>query len=218
MFDFLCYESSEKFIPKPSPISYIRIFHATPKLRKVDIYTNGHLISKNLSYRKYTPYLSVPSGQHNINIYPSGMKTNLLMYKNINLEENCIYTAASIGDTFGSELFIIPDPKIAKLEDTARVRFVHLSFDTPSADVILPGGNVLFKDIGYKCVSQYIPLSTGKYNFQVRTTEEYKILLTVPNTILKSGWNYTLFIIGSMEGKPGLQSFTLLDGNTYINL
>lgn len=217
MFDFLCYTSSESLIPKQGPISCIRILHASPTGRRVDVYSNGRLISKGLGYRKYTPYLNVPSGTHNINLYPAGHKTNLITYENITLEPGCIYTAIIAEYDDVVELVVVTDPMLASSEDMSRIRFVHLSPDLISMNVCTFGNNLISSGLNYKDVSDYVSLKPDKYTFQIKTADSEHIILTVPEITLKPGWNYTAYAVGFLNKKPGFNIFILLDGNTYIN-
>jgi hypothetical protein len=44
------------------------------------------------------------------------------------------------------------------------------------------------------------------------------IILTVPNTNLRAGNIYTVYIVGLANGSPGLQVLIPLDGSTYLKV
>jgi hypothetical protein len=65
--------------------SYIRLFHASPGAPAVDIYANGNLIVKNLSYKELSPYLPTSSGSYNVRVYPSGQTANPVINTNVTI-------------------------------------------------------------------------------------------------------------------------------------
>lgn len=215
MMDFLCYQPSDSYLPKPGPISFIRILNATSLYKRIDIYSNGYLIGKNLGCKKYTPYFTVPSGTHNINIYPAGKKANLITHKNIILESNSISTLVVSESSF-TELFLVPDLKVNKKENYSNVRFVNLSYESSPMDVSIIGQGPLSSNIGFHDITDYVLLPSGKYTLQFKLSEGEGHTITLPNTVLKDEWNYTIYTMGVPDKKPGFQVLILLDGNTYI--
>lgn len=196
--------------------SHVRILHASPKSPAVDIYLNENLIIRNLPYKKFTEYLPVLPGTYNIKIFPTGVTTNPVIDRNINVTPNSIITVAAIGLLPNIKLLPILDPKLPKQPGLVNVRFVHLSPNAPSVDITLPDGKILFEDVEYKEITDYLTVKPGLYTFQVKPTGEETIVLTVPNQRLQPNRFYTIYAIGLVNDEPSLQLLTALDGNSYI--
>ena len=63
-------DSQEAALP-----SHIRIFHADPNIPAVDILVNGQKVIKNISFKQFSPYLSLVQGKYRIDIVPVGNET-----------------------------------------------------------------------------------------------------------------------------------------------
>lgn len=196
--------------------SYIRILHASPNTPSVDIYANNMLFAKNVIYREFTPYISVPSGQYNITIFPSGKMSNPILIKKITIPDNSISTVAAVDYLGNLDLMIIPEPSQPIPSNKTMIRFVHLSPNTPSVDITLPNNTKLFEDVSYKEVTDYIPVPAGTYTLEAHPTGDDEVILYVPNIKLKLNRFYTVYAIGLIENKPPLQVLIPLDGNTYL--
>ena len=214
MLDFLCYQPSDSYLPKQVPPSYIRILHANSGVRKIDVYGNDRLMAKGLSYRKFTPYFTVPSGQFCINVLHKGTVVKL----DIDLKPGDIRTIAFIQDLplYDMELFEIVDPKVTNNPDMANIRFIHLSSDTADVDISLSDNIILVEKANYKNIPNYNPCKAGKYSLKIKPAEASNTIAALNDIELKPGWNYTLYIIGLTQGKVRLQLLLLMDGTTYI--
>lgn len=202
--------------PRSNTSSYIRILHAVPGAPDVDVYANEKLLSRNISYREFTEYLSVLPGNYNISIYKAGDTTDPLITGKVLLEPGEIYTAAAIGMPSSPELYVVNDIRQPVSPVNANLRFIHFSPDAPPVDLYLPTGPVLFRNVAYKQVTNYIPVIPGKYAVYVRPTGTAEPVLYVPNINILPGKNYSIYAIGLVNGKPELQVLIPLDGSSYI--
>lgn len=196
--------------------SYIRILHASPDASAVDVYANDKLIAKNLSYRDFTSYLNVPSGNTNIRIFIAGRKLNPLINTNIFIPSKSIFTIAASGLSSKIELLAIPEPVNAVQSGKVLIRFAHISPNAPNVDVVLNNGNKLFSSVAYKSYTDYSSIKGGIYTFFIKDANTSRVILTVPNINLKSGNIHTIYAVGLVPGKPSLQVLIPLDGNTYL--
>lgn len=217
MFDFLCYSSSDSYLPKKEqgPIAFLRVIHASPACRRTDVYSNGHPIAKNLSFKKFTPYFWIPAGPHVMEVFQTGKKLYLCSKNEVTAEQDQVYTGVITGHKDKAEFLLIPDPKVQIGEDASKLRFVNLSPDTVF-DMSGPEGQVLFREIGYRGIPGYVSITPGKHTLKVSNAEKPGSVLTLPDVELKGGWNYTFYTMGLNHGKPGLQAIVPIDGSTYI--
>lgn len=196
--------------------SHIRILHVSPDAPAVDVYVNNKLVAKNLSYRNFTPYLNIPSGNTNIRVFITGRKMNPLINTNIFIPPESIFTIAAAGKSSQIGLLVLPEPIKSIPVGNALIRFAHLSPDAPNVDMVLPNGNELFTNVSFKDYTGYIPIEEGTYTFEIKGTATSKVILTVPNINIKAGNIYTIYAVGLLAGKPSLQVLIPLDGNTYL--
>ncbi|AYF53346.1 DUF4397 domain-containing protein [Clostridium novyi] len=198
--------------------SFIRLLHASPNAPAVDVYFNNQIITPNLKYKDFTQYMSILPGIYNIKVFPAGKLSSPIIDTRIRIPSNKILTLV-IGNTLNN-IQVIPyeEAKLPIPPNNSYVKFVHLSPDTPNLDITLPNDTILFKNVEFQKTTKYIPLKTGDYTIQAKPTGTNKVILTVPNIILKPNRFYTLYTIGNLNGNPPLQMLIPLDGNSYINL
>ena len=198
--------------------SYLRILHASPKSPAVDVYINDMLKFKNLSYSSFTDYIPVISGNYNVKIYAAGTKASPVLNKNLFVPPEKIYTIAAIGLLPNIEVLPVPETKIPNPSDKVYIKFAHLSPNAGPVDIVLPDGTILFKNISYKAFTDYIQVPAGTYTLEARPTGTKTTVLYVPNVKLKSQRFYTVYAIGLLKDKPGLQALIPLDGSSYLDM
>jgi hypothetical protein len=211
------YEDSLSYRETPA-FSYVRIFHASPDAPPVDVYANDKLVAKNISYRTFTQYLKVISGNYNVTIFPTGRKDNPVITSSIYITPGSIFTLIA-GDRLANiKLFAVPETVRAIPPGNTMVRFGHLSPGTPNVDITLSDGEKLFKDVSFSQITNYISVRPGTYTFNLVPAGSTKSVLYVPNIQLKANRFYTIYAIGLAVGSPPLQVVIPLDGNSYIKL
>jgi hypothetical protein len=216
MFDDINYSLNNPFYRMEPVNSYVRILHASPDAPPVDIYANDKLIAKNVSYRNFTPYLNIPSGNTSLRIFPAGRKINPVINTSIFIPAKSIFTIAAAGKLAHIGILAIPEPVKAIPTGKAYVRFAHLSPNAPGVDITLPNGTKLFSNVKFKEYTDYIPVDGGTYTLEARVAGTPKIVLTVPSINIKPGNFYTVYAVGQVSGKPPLQVLIPLDGNSYL--
>lgn len=207
--------SNEGYRVKPNT-SYIRVFHAAPESPRVDVYLNGKLIVRGISYRNFSVYLPVAPGTNNIRVFPEGKIANPIINQNLNIPKEKIFTLAVIGESSNVSLLPILEPVMPKNPSKVYLRFTHLSPNTPNVNITLTSGDVLFKDIQYKETSEYILVNPGVYNIEARTVNTNERILYVPNIRLIPNRYYTIYAVGLSGRRPPLQAVIPLDGVSYL--
>lgn len=198
--------------------SYIRILNASPGSPPVDVYLNNNPIAKGLRYKEFSDYISLPGGMYNVKVFAAGNMTMPVINKNTTLQPKSIITAAVSGKPAAIEMVHFVEPKMYIPPKKTMIKFAHLSPDTPPVDITLPDGTIIFKNISFKNASNYAAVSPGNYTLQARISGTDKIILTVPNVMLKPNKFYTAYAVGLASGNPPLQLLLPLDGNTYLNI
>ncbi|MCY6484632.1 DUF4397 domain-containing protein [Clostridium aestuarii] len=197
--------------------AFVRVFHASPDAPPVDIYANGKILVKNLKYKYFTEYLKIPAGNYNIKVFPAGKTTNPVIDTYLSIKPETIYTVAATGMLKDIKLLPFIDPILPMEDGKTYVRFGHLSPNTPRVDITLPDGTILFDDVGFEEITDYIPVAPKTYTIQAREAGTSNIALTIPNIKLKPNRFYTIYAVGLLGKKPPLQVLIPLDGNSYID-
>lgn len=199
-------------------ISYMRLFHASPNAPAVDIYADSRLVAQNLTYKSFTKYISLPAGAYTITIFPAGKKANALLTKKLTVPLGIIFTNAVIGIAPNINILSIAEPAGPVIPNKALVRFSNLSPASPAFDLTYADGSMLFQDVGYKEVTDYMSLPPGSYHLQIREAGTDNILLVNPNIRVGGNKFYTIYAVGLLNEKPPLQMLIPLDGNSYLKL
>jgi hypothetical protein len=76
------------------------------------------------------------------------------------------------------------------------VRFVHASPDAPAVDIAVQGGPVLFSDVSFKEVGDYLEVDAGTYDLEVRLTGTSTVVLDLSGLEFVDGTVNTAFAIG----------------------
>ncbi len=89
---------------------------------------------------------------------------------------------------------------------------MHASPDAPSVDIaVADGGPVLFSDIAFKEIGDYLPVDAGTYDLEVRVAGTQTVALSLPDVMLEAGTVYTVFAMGLAAGDPALQAVPSID-------
>ena len=201
-------------IPGITLFGYIRFLNASPAQSDVDIYVNGRRVASNLLYRGFTEYLKVFPGWYRVAVFPAGKRTNPLTVMNIQLRSNQIYTAALIGlDTF--ELQVLNDTRRVLNPNRAYVRFAQLSPNAPQMDAYWDDALVA-SELDYQDVSRYLAVTPGSHNLKMRDTLSGAVILEDPDITVQGGKAYTIYVVGDIYDRTGLQVIIPLEGTGYL--
>lgn len=192
--------------------SYVRILHASPDAPPVDIYANGNLIGKNISYKHLTDYVSVKPGEYTIQVFPAGQKTTPVINSKLIVPPRSSFTVAAVGTLENIGLLPIMEIYMPMVDKrNSYIRFAHLSPNAPNVDITLPDGTKLFSNVGYQQYTDYLSVTPGNYTLLVYPTGDNTVVLTIPNVKLSPGYIYTIYAVGLVGETPPLDAIITLD-------
>ncbi len=187
-------QRSELSVQQEKP-ARVRVLHAAPGIGNVDIYLNGMRILKNFPYKKLTHYLSLPKGKYQIDVYPVDNLTSTLMSRKVEVAPDKMYTLAATGSDKNFYLLAFEDePHVPTGE--AKLRFVHLSPDTPPVDVAVKHGDTAFSAIPFRKATPYLGVTPMTLDLEVRPTGSDQTALSLPNVQLQPNTTYSIYAIG----------------------
>lgn len=200
--------------------SRIRVLHASPDAPAVDVYLNDEIVDAltNVPFGVISDYLTVPAGDHNVKVYPTGDTTTAVIDADVTLDANTSYTVAAINEVASIQPEIFVDNPALDY-DKALVRVVHLSPDAPGVDVAPDGADpadAVVMNLEFPNATDYLALDAGSYDLEVRLAGTDTVALQLDPLSLEAGTAYSVFAIGSAGDPPlgdnALTALVAVDG------
>lgn len=201
-----------------NPMSaHIRVVHIATKAPNVDVYINDKLTIPSLKYREFTEYLKVPPGTYNIKLYEENTKKEPLLDRDVFIAPKSISTLAAYSEDRNLHLYSLDETAISSpTKGKVRIRFAQFIENLPPVDVLLSNGTVLYKNLSFKDLKNYIEIPANTYAFVMNLADTDIPLLYVPNATLEPDHYTTVYLIGLISDYPEPQMLIPLDGITYI--
>ncbi|MFJ7725672.1 DUF4397 domain-containing protein [Neobacillus sp. NPDC097160] len=188
----------------------VRLLHTSHDSPNVDVYINGKKVIKDLSYMHVSLELSLNPGKYHIDIYPSGNMVDSVLNKNVTVEAGKSYTLTTIDSVKKMRLLVFLNEQGVPLNE-AKVRFIHLSPDTPPLDIAVKGRDVIFPKVSYKQTTNYLGLTPMTVDLEGRAAGSKDVLLPMPKVQFKANESYTIVFLGLSKGTPEFQFITIKD-------
>jgi hypothetical protein len=188
----------------------VRAVHASPDAPAVDILVNDGVAFSNAPFKGITDYAALDTGTYNIKVVPTGATEPVVIEADLPLEAKD-YTIVALGMLANIEPLVLVDNNSAPAAGKAHVRFVHASPDAPAVDIAVKDGPVLFSNIAFKEIGDYLPVDAGTYDLEVRLAGTSTVALEVPGLALQDGTVYTVFAMGLAAGEPALMAVPSVD-------
>jgi hypothetical protein len=188
----------------------VRVVHASPDAPSVDVLVNDGAAFTNAPFKGITDYAALDTGAYNVKVVPTGATTPVVIEADLTLEAQD-YTVVAVGLLENIEPLVLVDNNGAPAAGKAHVRFVHASPNAPAVDIAVKGGPVLFSNVAFKEVGDYLPVDAGTYDLEVRVAGTEDVALDVPGLALSDGTVYTVFAMGLAGGEPALEAVPSVD-------
>lgn len=188
----------------------VRVIHASPDAPAVDVLVNNSPAFTNLAFTGVTSYASLPAAMYNVQVVPAGQPGPAVINADLALSGNTDYSVLAVNRLANIEpLVLVDDNTIARGQ--ARVRFVHASPDAPAVDIALAGGPVLFSNIAFREIGDYLTVGAGAYDLEARIAGTMNVALSVPGAFFARDTVYTVYAMGLVGGTPSLQAIVSVD-------
>lgn len=193
------------------PPAIIRIFFAVPSAPAVDIFINEFRFLQNVNYQDKSPFLSLPAGKYQIDIYPSGNHVSTILSKKIMVEQGKMYTLAACGTN--EKMQLIPyDHSTSVPIGEAKIRIIHLAKSQQAIDLKATFGDVVFPNIMYKQASNYLGITPMTVDLEIREAGTKNVLLPLPRLQFKPNHIYSIVLLQSSQlEEPKLEAIVLKD-------
>ncbi|MGD8597868.1 MAG: DUF4397 domain-containing protein [Anaerolineae bacterium] len=198
-------------------MSRVRVVHASPDAPAVDVWVNGAVAFSNAPFEGITDYAELAAGTYNVQVSPTGATEPIVIDADLDLAAGTDYTVVAVGLLENIEPLVLVDNNSAPAAGKAHVRFVHASPDAPAVDIaVANGGPVLFSNVPFKGVGDYLPVDAGTYDLEARLAGTDTVALSVPGVALEEGTVYTIFAMGLAGGEPALKAVPSVDASYEI--
>ncbi len=174
----------------------VRVVHASPDAPAVDVWVNGAVAFSNAPFKGITAYAELDPGSYNVQVSPTGATTPIVIDATLDLAADTDYTVVAVGQLASIEPLVLIDTNSTPAAGKAHVRFVHASPDAPAVDIAVKNGPVLFSNVPFKGVGDYLPVDAGTYDLEVRLAGTETVALEVPGVALSDQTVYTIFAMG----------------------
>ncbi|MGD8398687.1 MAG: DUF4397 domain-containing protein, partial [Anaerolineae bacterium] len=202
-----------------SDMARVRVVHASPDAPAVDVWVEGSVAFENAPFQGVTDYAALDAGTYNVQVTPTGATEPVVIDADLDLTGGTDYTVVAVGLLADIEPLVLVDNNSAPAAGKAHVRFVHASPDAPAVDIaVADGGPVLFGDVPFKGVGDYLPVDAGTYDLEARIAGTSDVALSVPGVALEDGYVYTIFAMGLAGGEPALTAVASVDAATPATL
>jgi hypothetical protein len=186
----------------------VRVLHGSPDAPAVDVFANGAAILTDVTFGTLSPFLELPAGTYSIAVAPAGAGVEAAVIGPVDLEfaRDTRTTVAATGP-----LAEIGAQVIADAPETALVRVVHLSADSPRVDIAGDEAgrkNAIVKGLRFGRATDYLQVPAGEYDLEVRPAKGGKNseVFDIPPFEVEAGKAYAAVAIGSLAD----DTFTVL--------
>jgi LPXTG-motif cell wall-anchored protein len=197
-----------------SHMARVRVVHASPDAPAVDVWVNGSVAFSNAPFQGITDYAELAPDSYLVQVSPTGATEPIVIEATLDLAGGTDYTVVAVGQLANIEPLVLVDNNSAPAAGKAHVRFVHASPDAPAVDIaVANGGPVLFSNVPFKGVGDYLPVDAGTYDLEARLAGTDTVALSVPGVSLADGAVYTIFAMGLAGGEPALTAVASMDAS-----
>jgi hypothetical protein len=191
----------------------IRVLHTSPNAPAVDIFVDDMPAITGLSFGQLSDYAELPSGAHNVKVFPAGigLTGEPVIDTALDVEAGIDYTVAAIGTLENIDAKVLKDSTSVPGPGMAKVRVFHASPDAPPVDVAVPGGPVLFEGITFKEATSFEEVDAGVVDLEVRPSGSLEPVMGIPGVSLDAGNAYTFVALGMLLGTPAFRVLPIVD-------
>lgn len=191
--------------------TWIRVLHGSPDTPSVDVFVGADLSTvakvdalSGLEFGDISGYAEVPPGTYAVKVCATADSSICpIEVPALEVLADTKYTVAASDLLASIDVNVfVDDPDLAEVE-SAQVRVVHLSADTPAVDVLTQAGDSIGID-GLEYPNRapavgYAAFPAGSYDLKVCASSDSSLCPIDPSALdLAAGTSYTVFAIGSL--------------------
>lgn len=170
------------------------------------ISVNNRTAVDTLEYAEVSEYGRVSSGYQTITV--AGRNGYIYISKQIRVTVGATMTIAIVNTAGGLDLVEINDTSCFTPMGGSCIRACNLSYNAGPLTVSTYSGNVVFRNIAFKEVTNYVRIIPAHYDIYVASANE--VLLSTDITV-RSGSQYTIYIFNWTESPTAIRTLIIED-------
>lgn len=211
----------------------VRFLNASTNTFTVNIYIDNDAYAINSRFGTISNYDWIADGFHTVTIRRSTGMRSILLQQNFPFvageKVTMVLTDSASG---GLELVRIVDTGCTNLPyNSGCYRFANMSYSGSSFDVLLYGGETIFRNVAFQSATPYKQAVAGSYEMYVTHSAAYTFLRELPIIVIgtvgvtnntqepllsytvdiNAGRNYTSYLIGNSWSDLGMRIITVED-------
>lgn len=175
----------------------LRIFLATPDLTKIDVYLNNKKLVMDGGYLNASGCFDLSPGKYQIDIR-STEKTSKKLASGTTTVHAGLLTTTVLAQNLGFYSYY-DDYRVPQGE--SKIRFLHLSEDMPTIDIAVKNRDIVFPNLSYLQISEYLGITPMTIDLEVRIAGTKTILYSMPKTKFLADKGYTIALTGLLKEK-----------------
>ena len=221
--------------PGISPQNYgqVRFLNASNNAFPVNISIDGTAYAINSRFGTITNYDWVADGFHTVTVRrASGMRSILLQQNFPFVAGQKVTMVLTDSASGGLEMVRVVDTGCSNMPyNSGCYRFANMTYSGSRFDLLLYGGETIFRSVGFQTVTSYKQAMAGSYQFYVTNSNTYTFLRELPIIVvgaigtnaniqqplvsfqvdIRARQNYTTYLIGNTWSDTGLIALTVED-------
>lgn len=221
--------------PGISPQYYgqVRFLNASTNAFPVNISIDGTAYAINSRFGTITNYDWVSDGFHTVTVRRASGLRSILLQQNFPFvsgqKVTLVLTDSASG---GLEMVRVVDTGCRNMPyNSGCYRFANMAYSGSRFDLLLYGGETIFRNVGFQTVTSYKQAMAGSYQFYVTNSNTYAFLRELPIIVIgaigttvntqqplvsfqvdiNARQNYTTYLIGNTWSDTGLRALTVED-------
>ncbi len=193
----------------------VRAIHLSPDAPAVDIRVDGAVAVPGLSFTGVSGYATLPARETNVQVVPAGAAGPAVIDADLVLAPGTDYSVLAVDLLEDIAPLVLVDDNTTDPQ-VGRLRFVHGSPNAPAVDIALAGGPVLFGNVSFTEVGDYLAVAPGTYDLEVRLAGTPTVVLPLPGITVRPDTTVTAYAAGLVGATPPLQAVLSLDAEGCI--
>jgi hypothetical protein len=196
----------------------VRVVHLSAGAPKVDVYVDGTRMIAAVPFKTASKYSRMPASVHTLVLRPAGSPPSSppAASQRVSVLPGAAYTAVLLGAPTQLQLRVAKDDFSAPPPGKAKVRVVNAAPQSPPLDIAVAGGPVLFRNVTFGMVSNFVPVTAGRFGLEVRQAGTSTVLFTQGAARLPAGTIIT--VAGTITGTGKIEMLPILDAAGAGNL
>lgn len=183
------------------PAAAVTFIQTSTDLQPLDLYLDNNLVNRyGINYGDNIDYFNAFTGSRKANFFKHGTLDKIFS-DTLTLKADLAYSLFLANKGATPEIVVLKDTVVKPATGNSSVRFINLSPDAGSVDLVIKGGATVATNKAYKGVTTFLPLTAAKaYTFEIHQAGTATVLYTLPVFTLNPGFVYTVYFYGLKAG------------------